>query len=173
MSIVAADRSFSVVVGSGRTFEKLWREDNSIVERIVDHRSAVYVNLPFEFRPQGLPVALEEVTQIVGFAPLGSHFLIDLHPRRVEIAGIAPIPDGLWMQQLASNLIDDFNGYLRGTRYVIHDRDQLCAKHFRELPQRAGNTPLRLPPRSPNLNANAWAGCSLPTTVMPHDSSAQ
>ncbi len=149
-----AERYFSVVVGSGRTFEKLSREDNSIVEIIVVHRSAVYVNLPFEFRPQGLPVALKDETQIVVFAPIGSHFVIDLHKPRVEIAVIAPIPDGLWMQPPARNLIDDFNGFLRGKRYVIHDRDPLCTEPSASC-SIAGITPMRLPPRSPNLNAYA------------------
>ncbi len=136
MSSAVAERYFSVVVvGSGRTFEKLSREDNSIVEIIVVHRSAVYVNLPFEFRPQGLPVALKDETQIVVFAPIGSHFVIDLPTRRVEIAGIASIPDGLRMRQLARNLNDDFNGLLRGKWYVIHDWDPLCTEHFRELLQ--------------------------------------
>lgn len=113
------------------------------------------MNLPFEFRPQGLPVACKDVTQIVAFAPIASHFVIDLHTRRVEIAGIAPIPDSLWMQPPARNLIDDFNGFLRAKRYVIHDRDPLCTKQFRELLQLAGITPVRRPPRSPNLNAYA------------------
>ncbi len=130
-----AERYFCVVVGSGRTFEKLLREGNSIVEIIVVHRSAVYVNLPFEFRPQRLPVALKNVTQIVVFAPRGRHFVIGLPTRRVEIAGIASIPDGLRMRQLARNLNDDFNGFLREKRYVIHDRDPLCTEHFRELLQ--------------------------------------
>ncbi|MEE8156171.1 MAG: hypothetical protein V3T53_14555 [Phycisphaerales bacterium] len=58
--------------------------------------------------------------------------MIDFPTRRVEIAGIAPIADGLWMRQLARNLIADFDGFLRGKRYVIHDRDPLCTKHFRE-----------------------------------------
>lgn len=130
-----AERYFCVVAGSGRTFEKLLHEGNSIVEIIVVHRSAVYVNLRFEFRPQRLPVALKNVTQIVAFAPIGSHLVIDLPSRRVEIAGLAPIPDRRSMQQRARNLIDDFNGLLRGKWYVIHDWDPLCTEHFRELLQ--------------------------------------
>ena len=95
-----AERYLSVVVESGRTVEKLLRDDNSIVQILVVNRSAVYVNLPFEFRPQGLPVALKDGTQIVVFAPTGSYFVIDLPTRRMEIAGIAPIPDILWLPPL-------------------------------------------------------------------------
>ena len=82
-------------------------------------------------------------------------FVIDLPTRKVEIAGIAPIPDGLWMQQVARNLIDGFSGFLRGKRFLIHDRDPLFTRGFRELLQSAGVTSVRLPPRSPNLNAFA------------------
>jgi transposase InsO family protein len=82
-------------------------------------------------------------------------FVIDLPTRKVEIAGIAPIPDGLWMQQVARNLIDGFSGFLRGKRFLIHDRDPLFTREFRELLQSAGVTSVRLPPRSPNLNAFA------------------
>jgi len=67
-------------------------------------------------------------------------FVIDLPTRKVEIAGIAPIPDGLWMQQVARNLIDGFSGFLRGKRFLIHDRDPLFTRGFRELLQSAGAT---------------------------------
>jgi len=82
-------------------------------------------------------------------------FVIDLPTRKVEIAGIAPIPDGLWMEQAARNLIDDFSGFLLKKRFLIHDRDPLFTRRFRELLQGAGVTSVRLPPRSPNLNAFA------------------
>jgi putative transposase len=82
-------------------------------------------------------------------------FVIDLPTRKVEIAGIAPIPDGLWMQQVTRNLIDGFGGFPRGKRFLIHDRDPLFTRGFRELLQSAGVTSVRLPPRSPNLNAFA------------------
>ena len=82
-------------------------------------------------------------------------FVIDLSTRRVEIVGIAPIPDGLWMRQIARNLIDGFDGFLVGKRFLIHDRDPLYTKEFRELLEMGGVRSVRLPPRSPNLNAYA------------------
>ena len=42
-------------------------------------------------------------------------FVIDLSSRRVNIVGIAPIPDGLWMIQIARNLVDDFDGSYSGS----------------------------------------------------------
>ncbi len=45
-----------------------------------------------------------EVWSGVGLIRYAVFFVIDLPTRRVEIAGIAPVPDGLWMEQVARNL---------------------------------------------------------------------
>ena len=41
-------------------------------------------------------------------------FFIDLSTRKVEIAGIAPVANGLWMDQIARNLTDAEQGFLTG-----------------------------------------------------------
>ncbi len=41
-------------------------------------------------------------------------FLIELITRKVEIAGIAPAANGLWMSQIARNLTDAEQGILTG-----------------------------------------------------------
>ena len=48
----------------------------------------------------------------------------------MEIAGIAPVPNGLWMRQVARNLIDDVSGFLSGKRFLIHDWDPLYTRGF-------------------------------------------
>ena len=96
-----------------------------------------------------------EVWTRVGLMRHVVFFVIELSTRRVEIVGIAPIPDGLWMKQMARNLIDGFDGFLRVKKYLIHDRDPRYTKEFRELLEMAGIHSVRLPPRSPNLNAYA------------------
>ena len=96
-----------------------------------------------------------EVWTKIGLVRYLVFFVIDLPTRRVEIAGIAPVPNGLWMHQIARNLIDDVGGFLRGKGFLIHDRDPLYTREFRELLSHAGVTSVRLPPRSPNLNAYA------------------
>jgi putative transposase len=96
-----------------------------------------------------------EVWTRVGLIRYLVFFVIDLPTRRVEIAGIAPVPNGLWMRQVARNLIDDFSGFLRGKRFLIHDRDPLDTRGFHEILGYAGVTHVRLPPKSPNLNAYA------------------
>ena len=46
-------------------------------------------------------------------------------------------------------------GHLNGCRYVLHDRDTKFCAEFRESLAAGGVKCLRLPPRSPNLNAFA------------------
>ncbi len=71
-------------------------------------------------------------------------FVIDLKTRRVEIAGIAPLPNGEWMKQVARNLTDVDEGFLKGTRYLIHDRDPLFTERFREILKPYGVKTLKL-----------------------------
>jgi putative transposase len=82
-------------------------------------------------------------------------FVIDLKTRRVEISGIARSPDGIWRSQIARNLTDFEDGFLRGARFLIHDRDPLFTKEFRRTLAESGVRPVKLPSRSPNLNAYA------------------
>ena len=82
-------------------------------------------------------------------------FVIDLKTRRIEIAGIIRRPDGAWMNQIARNLTDCEDGFLNGSRYLIHDRDPLFTKSFRETLGSSGVKTVKLPARSPNLNAYA------------------
>jgi hypothetical protein len=65
-------------------------------------------------------------------------FLMDLSTRRVHIAGMASQANGLWMAQVARNLTDDVDGFLRGKRYLIHDRDPLYTAEFLSTLRGAG-----------------------------------
>ncbi len=82
-------------------------------------------------------------------------FFIELSTRKVEIAGIAQVANGLWMSQIARNLTDAERGILTGKRYLIHDRDPLFTAEFLRMLADAGVESVKLPPRSPNLNAHA------------------
>jgi transposase InsO family protein len=82
-------------------------------------------------------------------------FIIELSTRKVEIAGIAPVANGLWMKQIGRNLTDAVDGILKGKRYLIHDRDPLFTSEFLQLVGETGVVSLKLPARSPNLNAYA------------------
>ena len=78
-----------------------------------------------------------------------------LKARAVEIAGITCQPDEAWMTQLARNLLDAGDGFLRGVQYLILDGDPLYSSAFRRLLRDDGVQRLLLPARSPNLNAFA------------------
>jgi len=75
--------------------------------------------------------------------------------RRLEIVGITPGPDEPWMMQVGRNLTDLLDGFLVGKRFVILDRDSKYSAAFRDLLEDSGVEVIRLPPRSPNLNAHA------------------
>jgi putative transposase len=51
------------------------------------------------------------------------------------------------------NLTDSVDGFLLGTRYLIMDRDTKFCESFRSILQWADVDPVKLPARSPNLNA--------------------
>ena len=59
------------------------------------------------------------------------------------------------MTQMARNAVDDRHGGLRQCRYVLHDRDAKFCAAFDDVLASEGIRCLRLPPRSPNLNAFA------------------
>jgi len=81
-------------------------------------------------------------------------FFIELSTRKVEMAGVAANANGLWMTQIGRNLTDA-DGILSGKRYLIHDRDPLFTTEFLSMLEDAGVKSVKLPPRSPNLNAYA------------------
>ena len=82
-------------------------------------------------------------------------FVIDLPSRRVHIADVTDQPNGEWVTRVTRSLVDGFDGFLLKHRYLIHDRDPLFSGPFQMLLRSAGVEPVRLPPRSPNLNAYA------------------
>ena len=96
-----------------------------------------------------------EVLTLAGLQRYLVFFVIALPSRRVTIAGIPPQPYGAWMEQMARNLTDPVDGCLRLARYLIHDRDPLYTRGFGEILEGGGVQPIRLPPKSPNLNAYA------------------
>ena len=96
-----------------------------------------------------------EVLTLAGLRRYFVFFVIDLKSRRVKIAGIHHQPYGGWMEQLARNLTDAVDGFLRNASHLIHDRDPLYTHMFTEILESSGVHTVKLPPRSPNLNAYA------------------
>ncbi len=82
-------------------------------------------------------------------------FVIELSSRRVHVAGITRNPNEAWMMQVGRNLTDPVDGFLAGKRLLLIDRDSKYSQAFRQLLSSWGVRPMRLPARSPNLNAYA------------------
>ena len=101
-----------------------------------------------------------EVLRGFGLVRYYVFFVIDIATRRVHIAGITNQPSEAWMKQIARNLTDSVDGFLKNTQYLILDRDPLYTRAFRRMLKNAGVKVVRLPARSPNLNAYAerWIG---------------
>jgi transposase InsO family protein len=82
-------------------------------------------------------------------------FFMDLSTRKVAIAGIASRANGLWMSQVGRHVTDAVDGILNAKRFLIHDRDRLFTAEFQSILTSVGVDCVKLPPRSPNLNAHA------------------
>lgn len=80
-------------------------------------------------------------------------FVMELKSRRVHFAGCTLNPNEAWITQIARNLTDIEDGFLNGKKHLLMDRDGIFSPAFRDMLATAGVEPVRLPPRSPNLNA--------------------
>lgn len=81
-------------------------------------------------------------------------FALHVATRKVEILGVDAQPDGPWMEQIARSISGE-GGVLAGKKYLIHDRDPLCTNKFDSILKAANVEPVKLPPRSPDLNSHA------------------
>ena len=82
-------------------------------------------------------------------------FVISLKTRAVEIAGIRVNPDREWMKQMARNLTDLVDGFLRHTKYLVHDRDPLFTAAFEAILKERGVKCVMIRAQSPNCNPHA------------------
>jgi len=81
-------------------------------------------------------------------------FVMELKTRRVHFAGCTTSPHEAWMKQMARELTNHEDGFLNGKRYLIMDRDTKFCESFRAFLSKEDVEPVRLPPRSPNMNAH-------------------
>ena len=81
-------------------------------------------------------------------------FVMELKTRRVNFAGCTTNPNEAWMKAIARELTNHEDRFLNDKKYLIMDRDATFSKSFRACLRREGVKPVRLPPRSPNLNAH-------------------
>ena len=57
------------------------------------------------------------------------------------------------MKQIARNLVDIEDGFIKNKKYLIHDRDPLFTEGFEFILKSSNVEPIKLPAKSPNLNA--------------------
>ncbi len=68
---------------------------------------------------------------------------------------MTPQPHATWIKRIAPKTTNPAGGFLLGSRYLIVDRDAIFTAEFRNFLKQEGVKAVRLPPRSPNLNAYA------------------
>jgi len=82
-------------------------------------------------------------------------FVIHHATRMVEIAGVTPNPGGNFMAQVARNLTDSVDGFLRDKKFLILDNDALFTKQFCGTLEDAGVKIVRTALQAPDMNAFA------------------
>jgi transposase InsO family protein len=82
-------------------------------------------------------------------------FVIHHATRAVHIAGISTNPDATFIAQVARNLTDTIDGFLRNIRYLVIDRDSKFTADFARTLEDAGVEVVRTAFQAPNMNAIA------------------
>jgi len=77
-----------------------------------------------------------------------------LRSRRVEIAGVTENPNGDWTRQMARNLTDCDESFLKDASHLIVDRDTKFVPLRSYVDDLTDTEIVLLPARSPNLNAH-------------------
>jgi transposase InsO family protein len=95
-----------------------------------------------------------EVWTSTGLTTFYVLFFLHLQTRRIVLAGITPFPNEDWLKQVARNLTVE-DGPMTNARYLLHDRDAKFSQTFDDVFLAVDIKPLKLPARSPNLNAFA------------------
>jgi putative transposase len=87
-------------------------------------------------------------------------FFIQLHNRRVHLAGVTANPTGAWVAQQARNLVSALDEDATTIRFLLHDRDSKFTRAFDDVWHGLGAEVIRTPIQAPNANAVAerWVG---------------
>ena len=96
-----------------------------------------------------------EVWTVRGLVRHFTLFVIDIATRHVHVAGTTTNPTSGWMEQMARNLTDSEEGFLRGKRFFIIDRDTIFSAGFQSIVRGFGVEVLLTAYQAPNMNAYA------------------
>ena len=85
---------------------------------------------------------------------------MQLHTRRVHLAGVTANPTGAWVAQQARNPLATLDGDTTTVRFLIRDRDSKFTRVFDDRWRAVGAQVIRTPIQPPNANAVAerWVG---------------
>ena len=89
---------------------------------------------------------------------LVTHYvLFEIHhaTRVVEIAGITTSPNNAFIAQVARNLTDSVDGFLRDKKFLVLDRDAKFTDQFRRILDDAGVNVVQTAYQAPDMNALA------------------
>jgi len=95
---------------------------------------------------------LVPVLTLAGIRHFHVFVFIQYCTRQIKVVGVRDTPDGAWMEQIARNITCPFEPELPNCKYLVHDRDSLYTHKFEQTLKDFGITPIKTPPRSPNLN---------------------
>ena len=96
-----------------------------------------------------------EVVTLRGLVRYHVLFVMDLAPRRVELGGVVRNPGGEWTRNAMRGMVDAVDGFMADAKVLILDRDPVFSSSVRGTLEAAGVEVVRLPTKSPNLNAYA------------------
>jgi len=102
----------------------------------------------------------KEVWTFCGLRTAYVLFVLHLSTRRILLTEATFSPNGLWMGQMARNLLMSCEDLEIAPRFVVHDRDKLLIWDFDAVLTRAQTKVVKTPFRAPDANAHAerWVG---------------
>jgi hypothetical protein len=149
-------------VGRRRGRPALFRNIRALIVRMAtDNATWGYCRIQGELKKVGHCVARSTIAKRLkdnGIAPSPDRptsWRTFLKAHAGVIAGITTNPDAAFMAQVARNLIDPIDGFLRGKRFLIVDLDTKFTERFREVLERGGVRVVRTAYQAPNMNAIA------------------
>ncbi|MEU1784868.1 IS3 family transposase [Streptomyces sparsogenes] len=99
-------------------------------------------------------------------------FVMEIKTRRVHVLGVSARPTGVWVAQLARNLLMDLKERAGCFRFLNRDRDSKFTAAFDAAFPRNGTANISTPPQSPRANAFANDGYAQPAPNAPTASSS-
>ncbi len=124
--------------------------------RVHSPSSKYCVHFGINFTSKGLLTKAAVASGAVGIRPVQPYLLQFL---LMTIVGNRHQPHNEWMKQVARNLTDVVDGFLRYAGYLNHDREPLFSDPFQETLGAVGVKTVKLPAKSPNMNASIRSFC--------------